>query len=123
MAKVLMSVNPIHAEKILSGTKKYEFRKTRCKKPIEVIVIYITAPIMKILGEVQVKNVIEGIPQDVWDKTKSAAGIDFSFFNRYYEGRNKAIAYELGDATVFSKPKHLHDYGLTAVPQSYAYIQ
>ena len=78
MAKVLMSVNPIHAEKILSGTKKYEFRKTRCKKPIEVIVIYITAPIMKILGEVQVKNVIEGIPQDVWDKTKSAAGITHS---------------------------------------------
>ncbi len=123
MAKVLMSINPIHAEKILSGTKKYEFRKTRCKKPIEAIVIYITAPIMKILGEVQVKKVIEGIPQDVWDKTKSVAGIDFSFFNRYYEGRNKAIAYELGDVTVFSKPKLLRDYGLTAVPQSYAYIQ
>ena len=45
MVKVLMSINPLHAEKILSGTKKYEFRKIRCKKPIDTIVIYVTAPI------------------------------------------------------------------------------
>ena len=59
MAKVLMSINPTHAEKILSGTKKYEFRKTRCKLPIDTIVIYATAPIMKVLGEVKVKSVID----------------------------------------------------------------
>ena len=123
MAKVLMSINPIHAEKILSGTKKYEFRKTRCKLPIDTIVIYATAPIMKVLGEVKVKSVIEELPQIVWEKTQTAAGIDLSFFNRYYEDRNKAIAYELGEVTKFPSPKVLRDYGLKVPPQSYAYIQ
>ncbi|MBQ8371813.1 MAG: hypothetical protein IJX38_02585 [Clostridia bacterium] len=123
MSKVLMSINPIHAEKILAGTKKYEFRKVRCKKQIEVIVIYATAPIMKVLGEVKVKEVIEDSLQAVWDKTKTAAGIDLSFFNRYYQRRKKAVAYELGDVTIFTKPKNLSDYGLKVAPQSYAYVK
>ena len=96
MVKVLMSINPLHAEKILSGTKKYEFRKIRCKKPIDTIVIYVTAPIMKVLGEVQIKNIIEDTPKNVWEKTKHAAGVELSFFNRYYENRSQALAYELG---------------------------
>ena len=123
MTKVLMSINPIHAEKILSGTKKYEFRKTRCKLQIDTIVIYATAPIMKVLGEVKVKSVIEELPQIVWEKTQTAAGIDLSFFNYYYEDRNKAVAYELGEVAKFPSPKVLRDYGLKVPPQSYAYIQ
>ena len=123
MVKVLMSINPLHAEKILSGTKKYEFRKIRCKKQIDTIVIYVTAPIKKVLGEVQIKNIIEDTPKNVWEKTKHAAGVELSFFNRYYENRSKALAYELGKVTAFSEPKKLHDYGLKAAPQSYAYIQ
>lgn len=123
MTKVLMSINPTHAEKILSGTKRYEFRKTRCKRQVDVIVIYVTAPTRKVLGEVKVMGVIEDIPQSVWDKTKTAAGIDVSFFNRYFEGRETAVAYALGDVTVFSKPKNLSDYNLKVAPQSYAYVE
>ena len=121
--KVLMSINPMHAEKILAGTKRYEFRKIRCKKQVDVIVIYATVPIKKVLGEVEIKGVIEDLPQAVWDQTKMAAGIDLSFFNRYYQGRNKAVAYELGAITIFTKPKNLSNYGLKAAPQSYAYVE
>ena len=121
--KVIMSINSMHAEKILAGTKRYEFRKIRCKKRVDVIVIYATAPIKKVLGEVEIRGVIEDLPQAVWEKTKTAAGIDVSFFNRYYQGRNKAVAYELGDMSIFVKPKNLSDYGLKVAPQSYAYVE
>ena len=121
--KVIMSINPMHAEKILAGTKRYEFRKIRCKKRVDVIVIYATAPIKKVLGEVEIRGVIEDLPQAVWEKTKTAAGIDVPFFNRYYQGRNKAVAYELGDMSIFVKPKNLSDYGLKVAPQSYAYVE
>ena len=121
--KVIMSINPMHAEKIMAGTKRYEFRKIRCKKQADVIVIYATAPIKKVLGEVEIRGVIEDTPQTVWEKTKTAAGIELSFFNRYYQGRNKAVAYELGDITIFTKPKNLSDYGLKVAPQSFAYVK
>lgn len=85
--------------------------------------IYVTAPIKKVLGEVKVTEVIEDMPQAVWNKTKTAAGIDESFFNRYFEGRKIAVAYALGDVTVFSEPKSLYDYDLKVEPQSYAYVE
>ena len=43
MCKLLMSINPEHVENILAGTKKFEFRKSKCKEQIESIVIYSTA--------------------------------------------------------------------------------
>ena len=39
--------------KILLIAKIYEYRKTKCKKRVDSIVIYSTAPIMKVIAEVQ----------------------------------------------------------------------
>ena len=54
-----MSINPEYVEKILSGTKKYEFRKSKCKREVSEIIIYSTAPVSKVVGKVKVKNIIE----------------------------------------------------------------
>ena len=37
MCKLLMSINPEHVDNILAGTKKFEFRKTKCKEKIDSI--------------------------------------------------------------------------------------
>lgn len=123
MCKLLMSINPEHVENILAGKKKFEFRKTKCKEQIDSIVIYSTAPVMKIVAEVEVKGIIEDTPQAVWKRTADAAGIDKSFFDRYYSGRDTAVAYVLGCVTQFDSPRNLTDYGVKAAPQSYVYIR
>ena len=74
MCKLLMSINPEHVENILAGTKKFEFRKSKCKEQIESIVIYSTAPVMKVVAEVEVKEIIEDTPQTVW-KTSAFTSI------------------------------------------------
>lgn len=123
MCKLLMSIKPEHVDNILSGTKKYEFRKTRCKEDIDSIIIYSTFPIMKVVAEVEVKEIIEGTPQVIWNKTQTAAGIDKLFFDRYYLGRSTAVAYALGNVKNFSTPKLLADYGIRTAPQSYVYVR
>ena len=123
MCKLLMSINPEHVENILAGTKKFEFRKSKCKEQIESIVIYSTAPVMKVVAEVEVKDIIEDTPQTVWKRTSDAAGIDKSFFDTYYSGRDTAVAYVLGCVTQFDSPRNLTDYGVKAAPQSYVYIR
>ena len=40
MCKMLLSINPEHVANILSGKKKFEFRKVRCKEDVDKIVIY-----------------------------------------------------------------------------------
>ena len=62
MCKLLMSINPEHVDNILAGTKKFEFRKNKCKEKIDSIIIYSTSPIMKVVAEVEVKDVIEDTP-------------------------------------------------------------
>lgn len=53
-----MSINPEHVNNIISGEKTYEFRKVKCKRKIDSIVIYSTAPIMQVVAEVKVLDLI-----------------------------------------------------------------
>ena len=86
------------------------------------MVIYSTSPIMKIVGEAEIIDVIEGFPTEVWDRTEEYAGIDKVFFDRYYDGKNKAVAYQLGSVIQYSQPRELSDYGIRFAPQSFVYL-
>lgn len=122
MCKILLSINPEHVENIFNGTKKYEFRKKKCKESIDKIIIYSTAPVMKVVGEAVVEEILEGSPTDVWQKTSRSSGINKIFFQKYYNGREKAIAYKLKDIVKYENPKELSYYGIKAAPQSFVYI-
>lgn len=123
MCKLLMSINPQHVNNILSGVKKYEFRKCRCKQEVDSILIYSTAPVMQIVGEVEVKGVIEDSPQNVWAIAANGAGIDKEFFDAYYVNKLVAVAYVLGKVIKYPKPLRLSDIGIKAAPQSFVYVR
>lgn len=122
MCKMLLSINPEHVENIISGKKKYEYRRIRCKEPIDKIIIYATAPISQVIGEVEVLEIIEDTPMTVWDETKVYSGISKSFFLEYFSGKSKAVAYHLGSIHKYSKPKNLSEFGVRSAPQSFIYI-
>jgi predicted transcriptional regulator len=122
MCKILLSINPEHVENILNGTKLFEFRKIRCKTDVDKIVIYATSPIMRVVAEVEVENVIEGNLDEVWKHTKKFSGINRSFYNKYYNGKNKAVAYKLRNVKKYKKQKLLSEYGLRCAPQSFVYL-
>lgn len=122
MCKILLSINPEHVENIMSGKKKYEFRKILCKEKVDGIVIYSTYPVMKVVGEADVLNVLVDSPDVVWSETAPYSGISKHFFDAYYCNRDKAVAFHLGNVRKFKKPKKLSDYGLKTAPQSFVYI-
>ena len=123
MCKLLMSINPEHVNNILSGSKRFEFRKTRFKEDIDSIIIYSTSPIMKVVAEAEVTGIIEDTPQGIWESTFDAAGIDKDFFDHYFAGRSIAVAYALGTVKLFKSPLNLSDFGVSSPPQSYVYIR
>lgn len=122
MQKILLSINPEHVKNIVDGKKKVEYRRVRCKRNIDSIVIYSTSPEKKIIGEVEVKGIIEGTLEEVWNLTKDIGCISYDFFKKYYFGKNEAVAYELGALKLYPKPKELSEYGIKKAPQSYIYI-
>ncbi len=123
MCAILLSINPKHVENILNGTKRYEFRKKVCKRHVDKILIYSTTPIMRVVGEAEVEDVLVDEPEIIWKKTEKKAGIDKSFFDQYYADRDQAVAYKLKNVTKYREPKELKDYGVYSAPQSFQYIE
>ena len=123
MCKILISIKPEYVNEILSGRKKYEYRKVKAKKDnVDKMIIYATAPIMKVVAEIEILKVLEDSPDLIWENTKEYSGINKSFYDKYYENRNIAIAYQLGKVKKYNKPKELSDFGISYSPQSFIYI-
>ena len=123
MYNMLISIKPEYVENIFNGSKKYEYRKIRCKQDIDKIIIYSTYPIMKVVGEAKVEKILEDSPDRIWEKTKKYSGIDLNFYQKYFKDRSKAIAYKLTNIKKYDSPKELSSYGIKAAPQSFVYIQ
>ncbi len=123
MCAILLSINPSHVENILNGTKRYEFRKKACKRHVDKILIYSTTPIMKVVGEAEVEDVLVDDPETIWKRTEKKSGIDKIFFDEYYQNRNQAVAYKLKNVIKYGKPRELKDYGINSAPQSFQYIE
>lgn len=121
-SKILISINPVHANNILNGTKKYEYRRKTAKTKISTIIIYETSPIKRIVGEAEVEDVLKFTPNTLWEKTKEESGISKDFFDDYFENVETACAYKLGKVTMYDEPKSLEDYGIKSAPQSFIYI-
>lgn len=123
MCAILLSINPNHVENILNGTKKYEFRKKACKRHVDKILIYSTNPIMRVVGEAEVEDVLIDNPEIIWKMTEKKSGIDKTFFDQYYEDREQAVAYKLKNVIKYREPKELKEYGISSAPQSFQYIE
>lgn len=122
MASILLSIKPEYVERILSGSKKYEFRKRLANKSVSKILMYSTAPIMKVVGEVQILETISASPTALWKSTKKFAGISGDKYREYYKDCKVAYAYRLGQVTRYEPPKELSEFNVKFPPQSFIYL-
>ena len=122
MCEMLLSINPEHVENIMNGSKLFEFRKVKCKDDVDKIIIYSTSPVMQVVGEAQVLEIIVDNPESVWEITSEFSGISKLFYDKYYENKGKAVAYRLGKVKKYLEPLKLSDFGVNFAPQSFVYV-
>ncbi|SEJ95963.1 Predicted transcriptional regulator, contains an HTH and PUA-like domains [Propionispira arboris] len=120
---VLLSIKPKYVEQILSGRKKYEFRKKIFLKPVERVYVYSSSPVKRIVGFFLYAKSIKDTPNNVWEQTKKFAGISKDDYFHYFI--DKKIAYALIIERFYEfeiplDPKQLFDD--FSAPQSYKYI-
>ena len=120
---ILLSIKPAYVEEILNGQKRYEFRKVVPKKTPKKIVIYSTAPVKMLVGEVEVWSVIEGTPTYIWNEAYPFTGISDTDYYKYFKGRDKAFAYHLGEVKIYDPPidpkEVIDDF---RAPQNFQYL-
>jgi type I restriction enzyme S subunit len=103
--KVLLSINPIYAAKIVKGEKKYEFRKRIFKrKDVKQIYIYSTSPVSKIIGMIAINGILEGSTEEIWEKCSLYSGMTKEEFFCYFKDTEKAFAIEIKEVRVFAEP-------------------
>lgn len=122
--KVLLSIKPEYAEKILSGSKLYEFRKALPKSTeVKRCIIYATMPVGRIVGEFEIGGYLSYSPEELWKKTSDRSGITESFFREYFDGRDLAHAIEVKSVKRYKKSKLLNSVVPSGIPpQSFCYV-
>ena len=120
---VLISIHPEHVANILDGRKIFEYRKVIPSQDISYLVLYSTAPVMKIVAVAEVLDCIVGSPTQVWNATAFGSGITRQVFRKYFSGKRSAKAFSIGTVHKLSNPLELSALaGMKAPPQSFSYL-
>jgi predicted transcriptional regulator len=120
---VLLSIKPEFVNKIFSGQKKYEYRKTIFKrKDINRVVVYATSPVCRVVGEFEIETILFDDIYTLWEETKIHSGIDEKFFFEYFTKKEKGYAIKIKNYEKYSESRKLEDVYHSVPPQSFAYI-
>jgi len=123
--KVLLSIKPEFTRLIFGGTKKYEYRKVifNCSG-VKRVVVYASHPIKKIIGEIEIEEIIYDEPQSLWEKTEQHSGVSEEFFFSYFSGRERGYAIKIKTADLYEEPvdPYAAMENFTA-PQSFMYLR
>lgn len=121
--KVILSIKPEFANKIFEGSKRFEFRRSIFKnKEVKSVVVYASAPISKVIGEFDIDSVISKDLDSLWNETKDYSGIDKSFYDKYFSGKDSGYAIKVKKVKRYKEPFCLKEkFGLHP-PQSFAYL-
>lgn len=122
--RILLSIKPEYAEKILDGNKRYEFRRVVPKaNGVTTVVIYATKPIGMVIGEFDIDGVLSEKPSALWAQTSKYSGISKKFFNEYFRGRDTGHAIKVKEARRYETPVDLGSVlGHGVAPQSFCYL-
>lgn len=95
---LFLSIHPEFTDKILSGTKTVEFRRTRpraCKD--RAAILYATSPVMAIVGVARVDDLVSSSPTKLWNMFRDVGGITRARLRDYFRG------VQLGHAIALSR--------------------
>ena len=122
--KVILSIKPKYAHKILDGNKTYELRKNIFKNSeIKTVLIYASAPISKIIGEFEIDKIIHLELDKLWIAVKDKAEVDKEFFDEYFSSKQKGYAIAIKNVKKYKTSIDISEkYGIKA-PQSFAYVK
>ena len=89
---IVLSIHPGHIEKILSGEKRYEYRK-RIPTDIQYIVVYATAPIKMIVALIKIDSILRG-HQKACEKQKTCRCFQ-RFFHALFYRLSRFLCYQI----------------------------
>lgn len=124
MKSIILSIHSKHAEKIYSGEKVWEFRKTVPKgEDPWMCWFYEAKPKGLITGVCLIDDLWLADPEWLWEECQDGAGITKEEFFKYFKGHKMGYAWDVEKATTISTPLPISNFNLTKAPQSWCYTK
>jgi predicted transcriptional regulator len=102
---VILSIKPKYSDAILSGEKKFEFRRKIFKRcDVKRIFIYKSNGVGAIVGSFVVEGLLSGTPEHIWSICGEYGAISEAEFFEYFRGTQKAYAIKIGKYERFPEP-------------------
>ena len=122
--KILLSIKPEFVEQIFNGNKRFEYRKSIfTNKKVDSVIIYSTMPVGMIVGEFEISKILEDTPEKIWEDTEKQSGITKSFYDSYFENKDKAYALKIGKLKKYEAPINPYLIFENFIPpQSFRYL-
>jgi predicted transcriptional regulator len=119
----LLSIQPRYAAAIFDGQKKVEFRKTKFRILPDLILVYASAPVQRVIGWFEPLGVRELPPDELWARFGPVGCIEAEAFERYYDEIEVGIAIEVGNHWRLREPLMLSAIvGDSPPPQNFQYV-
>lgn len=94
---VLLSIKPKYADLILAGSKRVEFRRSWAAQDVSMIVLYSSSPIQKIVGTVEVDEIVVASPTSLWRTcVERGGGLTREELRSYFADKSQGVAVLLG---------------------------
>ena len=120
---VLLSIKPKYASDILTGKKKYEFRRVLFnRQDINKVLVYSSTPVKTVTGEFEIADILCDDIENLWKITRTKAGISEQEFFDYFNDRERGFAIKIKNPVVFDTPITLGDLSVNTPPQSFRYL-
>jgi type I restriction enzyme S subunit len=119
---LLMSITPVVGRRIMSSSKKYEYRRSIFRKPVNRVYLYLSSPERKITGYWFYRGYLEGTVREIWEATKDQSAAAKSAYLDYFQNTNKAFAIPVERFIPFDTPVDPWLEAGFLPPQSFRYI-
>ena len=126
--KILISIMPEFVKKIFAGIKKIELRKRKPKflYPRDRALVYASSPLQAIVGEMEISDIVEGTPKEIWERYSEVSGVSKKFFDSYYQGHSAAAGLLIGKTFEYPTKIFLGEIKQArpgfSPPQNYLYL-
>jgi predicted transcriptional regulator len=110
MPDSIISLNPVFAERIISGSKTVELRRRRMHlEPRTRLWLYSTMPVGRFVATTTVVDVHHDVPESLWRRFWKRLGLSRSEYDQYCAGAEWLTAIELGEVVPLIRTLSLSD--------------
>lgn len=115
-----MSLQPVYFDKVVSGDKTVEFRKSKPLKVFETIYFYKVGSKGSIVAKTNVVQTYLITPTIAWEKFSEVCGVSHNEYKKYSDNLEKIFCIQISNASITSF--NLADLKIRTAPQNFIYL-